>query len=211
MRAARVVSIACVIALTSVACTGSNSEDLPKKRRSTTQTTKPKGPGCRFIVANEARRHQPPADHLEYLNDAFAEPNVCYDKITFVFDRGNGSDAPPGYTVEYKEGPFTEGPNNNSVETLGTAFLVVTFEPTSQTDGRLPGRAITTYKGNLRLRLEGMRHTEIVRKLIDQPDSNPEDLVADDKVAWIIGLDVKRPFTVDAANQPPRVSVLIMN
>ncbi len=30
------------------------------------------------------------------------------------------------------------------------------------------------------------------------------------RVVWLIGLDSKRPFTVDAANQPSRVSILIM-
>ncbi len=30
------------------------------------------------------------------------------------------------------------------------------------------------------------------------------------RVVWLIGLDAKRPFTVDAANQPSRVSILIM-
>ncbi|MFO7590582.1 MAG: hypothetical protein R6X23_06755 [Acidimicrobiia bacterium] len=30
------------------------------------------------------------------------------------------------------------------------------------------------------------------------------------RVVWLIGLDRKRPFTVDSANQPSRVSVLIM-
>jgi hypothetical protein len=34
--------------------------------------------------------------------------------------------------------------------------------------------------------------------------------VPDQRVVWLIGLDSKRPFTVDAANQPPRVSILIM-
>jgi hypothetical protein len=28
---------------------------------------------------------------------------------------------------------------------------------------------------------------------------------------WLIGLDERRPFTVDAANHPPRVTVLVMN
>lgn len=213
MKGARVVVLTCVVALLATACTsGSDSGNSSSTRkRPSTSTTKPRDPGCRFIVAGEAKRQIPPADHLEYLTDAVAQATECYDKITFSFDRGNGSDLPPGYTVEYQEGPFTEGPTNAPVETLGTAFLLVTFQPVSESDGRLPGRAIKTYPGNLRLTLRDMKHVEIVRKLIEVPDSNPDDQIADNKIMWLIGLDVKRPFTVDAVNQPPRINVLIMN
>ncbi len=34
---------------------------------------------------------------------------------------------------------------------------------------------------------------------------------ATSRVVWLIGLDSKRPFTVDASNQPPKVSILIMH
>lgn len=34
---------------------------------------------------------------------------------------------------------------------------------------------------------------------------------ATSRVVWLIGLDAKRPFTVDAVNRPPRVSVIVMH
>ena len=34
---------------------------------------------------------------------------------------------------------------------------------------------------------------------------------ATSRVVWLIGLDSKRPFTVDASNQPPKISILIMH
>jgi hypothetical protein len=105
---------------------------------------------------------------------------------------------PPGYEIKYREPPFTEG-LGSPVETLGEAFLHVTFTPAASTDLSDPNRPNQTYRGNLRLRLDGMHHTEIVRKLID----------GDGTVMWLIGLDVRRPFTVDAVNHPPRVNIYI--
>ncbi|MGI9153310.1 MAG: hypothetical protein ACR2IY_05480, partial [Rubrivivax sp.] len=78
-------------------------------------------------------------------------------------------------------------------------FLLVTFTPASQFDARDPARPIQTYKGNLLLALDTMHHVTMVRKLIDGPGT----------VIWLIGLDQKRPFTVDAVSNPPRVDVYI--
>jgi hypothetical protein len=158
-----------------------------------------KDPGCGHIVTSEESRATPAPEYQVLLTDAVAVAEPCWDKITFTF-LPTGDDMPPGYQVEYRKPPFVEGPSDSPVETLGDAFLFVTFTPASQTDARDPGRPKQMYLGNLRLRLDGMHHTQIVRKLID----------GDGTVMWVIGLDQKRPFTVDAANQPPRVSIYIM-
>jgi hypothetical protein len=44
-----------------------------------------------------------------------------------------------------------------------------------------------------------MHHTCIVRHMEDGLGT----------VNWLIGLDTRRPFTVDAYNNPPRVDVLV--
>jgi hypothetical protein len=154
--------------------------------------------GCENVVMSEEDRTTAPPEHLVLLTDAYAVAEPCWDKIVFTFEP-TGADMPPGYDVGYEKGPFTEGPEGQyNVETLGEAFLLITFTPASSHEGGDP-EARSTYPGNLRLRLEDMHHTMIVRKLID----------GDGTVMWLIGLDTKRPFTVDAANQPPRVSVYI--
>jgi len=145
---------------------------------------------------SEERRATPAPEHLLLLTGAYAVAEPCWDKIVFEFEP-TGADMPPGYDIEYRKPPFVEG-DGKPVYVLGEAFLYVTFTPASQTDTR-GSRPKQTYLGNLSLRLEDMHHTQIVRKLID----------GDGTVSWIIGLDVKRPFTVDAANRPPRVSVYI--
>lgn len=171
-----------------------------------------RGPACEFIVAGTERRFTRALPDMAYLESAVAEPTTCYDKITFFFNSGDGPDLPPGYNVEYREPPFDyEGVANSTAGfDDAKAVLVVEFQPASTTDTRTPGRSIETYKGNLRLGLVDMEHTVIVEWLSKLEDLTPED-PADNKVVWLIGLDRKMPFTVDAANQPPRVSVLIMH
>lgn len=151
--------------------------------------------GCDNVVMSEEKRVTTPPEHVVVLTDAYAVAEPCWDKLVFTF-APTGADMPPGYEIEYRKPPFTEGENGQfTVETLGEAFLFLTFTPASEKTG--DGKQ--AYRGNLRLRLDGMHHTEIVRKLID----------GDGTVMWLIGLDEKRPFTVDAANKPPRVAVYI--
>jgi hypothetical protein len=160
--------------------------------------------GCNNIVTSRDKRVTAPPEHMVLLTDAYAVAEPCWDRITFTFVP-TGDNMPPGYTIEYKDPPFVEGDEGQyTVETLGNAFLFITFAPASETDFT-SGRPKSTYPGNIRLRLEDMHQTKIVRKLIDNPDGTQ---------SWLIGLDEKRPFTVDgvadSANRVSRVSVYIM-
>jgi hypothetical protein len=56
-----------------------------------------------------------------------------------------------------------------------------------------------TYTGNLALDYGAHQHLQIVRELPD----------AQNTVVWVIGLDSLRPFRVDRAEDPKRVTVLI--
>ena len=147
-----------------------------------------------------------------YLTDAVVEPTVCYDKITFTFDPGDGPDLPPGYVVEYRKPPFVEGIHTTTEGFKDAkAVLYVEMQPTATVDRRFAGSGRLTYRGNQRLGFDSakMKHTVIVEWLKDYQDPTPDD-PTDDKVIWVIGLDKKVAFTVDSANQPPRVSVLVM-
>jgi hypothetical protein len=170
-------------------------------------------PGCQFIVAGEAKRSTVPLVNMaEYLIDAAAQPTVCYDKITFTFDKGSNPDLPPSYSVFYKQPPFAPGLPTTAAETLTGvhAILEVMITPASETDVRNPASSAQTYKGNLRLSFpRAMRHTLIVELLRSFPQPSPDPNAS--VVVWLIGLDSRRPFTTDAANSPPHVNVLILN
>lgn len=203
-----VAALLAVAALVAAGCSpttseGASAEDRAAEAREATrrlEAAQRKELGCKNVVMSEEDRSTAPPEHLVLLTDAYAVGEPCWDKIVFTFEP-TGADMPPGYQVGYRKPPFTEGPEGQfTVETLGEAFLFVTFTPAASTDFSDESRPLQTYRGNLRLLLDGsIHHTEIVRKLID----------GDGTVMWLIGLDEKRPFTVDAANQPPRVSIYI--
>jgi hypothetical protein len=160
--------------------------------------------GCKNIVTSREKRETTPPDQMVLLTDASVAPEACWDRVTFTFVP-TGANLPPGYTIEYRDPPFTEGDEGQfPVETLGDAFLYLTFAPASQTD-LSSGREVQTYKGPIRLLFHDTSHIVLVRKLKDFSNGTQ---------SWIIGLDEKRPFTVDAvadsAKHESRVSVYIL-
>ncbi|MEX2254225.1 MAG: hypothetical protein WEC34_02195 [Acidimicrobiia bacterium] len=205
----RVVVALAVLVIVAAAC---SSAAEPEKTFEQPQQRVDTGPGCDHIVASEGKRFRNVAKSfvLEYLVEASVTPTVCYDEISFVFDPGDGPDLPPAYTVEYKKPPFVEGINTTTEGFKeAKAYLYIEFQPTATVDRRFAGSGRLTYRGNQRLALEPRRPVKIVEWLKDYEDPTPEDLT-DDKVIWVIGVDEKRPFTVDSANQPPRVNVIVM-
>ncbi len=76
---------------------------------------------------------------------------------------------------------------------------MVKIQPAASSDPARPEGDQQTYRGNLRLAYEGEHHLQIVEKTCD----------GDGTVNWIIGLDSVRPFVVDRAQNPSRISVLI--
>jgi hypothetical protein len=212
----RSVLLAGALALVGAACTGSTTTaGTPTKAGPERHTRSSKGPGCQYIVAGTAKRFTTRGTKLQYLTDATAEPATCYDKITFTFNRGDAPDLPPGYTVEYAKPPFAPFTRSTTEGfKQAKAVLKVTMGPADQFDTRRPGAKKQTYGGNLRLLIpKQVRHVVIVEFLNNVPDLTPTDQT-DNSVIWLIGLDEKRPFTVDAYNQPPDttiVSVLVMH
>jgi hypothetical protein len=124
----------------------------------------------------------------------------CLDQVTFTF-RSFGDGTPPGYTVQYQDPaktPFLDGDPPVAISLPGAAFLVVKIAPAASVDPFVDG-APSTYDGNLSLEYGDHHHLQIVRKLPD----------AQNTVVWVIGLDSPRPFRVDRAANPPRVTVYI--
>jgi len=192
-----VVAAGCSPTRTSGQTTTSDRGAIAKEATRQLEQAQHQDLGCANVVMSEEKRVTAPPEHLVLLTDAYAVAEPCWDKIVFTF-APTGADMPPGYDIGYEKGPFTEGDAGQyTVETLGDAFLFIKLTPASQTDG--DGKQ--TYKGNLRLTLTDMHQTRIVRIL--------KQIDGDDTVRWLIGLDTKRPFTVDAANNPPRVTVYI--
>ena len=192
-----------MLAFTVTACFGGGGGSATP---TSTTSSAAKGPGCQFIVASEAKRETLPIiNQSVFLDDAGAVPTVCYDLITFSFAPGGDGDVPPAYTVQYVPLNAPGVVNSAAASLTGVkAVLEIVIHPASESNaGKL------TYKGNLRLALQPMNHTLIVEYLNNFPQPSPDPNQS--QVVWLIGLDQKRPFTTDAANGPPRVSVYVMN
>lgn len=217
MRATRALVLVALL-VAAAACTGeSNDASAPRKRAdAASKRAKRNDPGCRYIVADTGERTTESNEVLDYLSEAVAVPEACYDKITFTFEPGDNTDLPPGYTVGYREAPFAKDPVtgedlSSTAEGFGDAkaILYVEFRYASDFDGRRAGSGRQTYRGNQTLKLERMHHTVIVEWLKEYVNDTPENPI-DNKIVWLIGLDRKREFTVDAANTPPHISIYVM-
>jgi hypothetical protein len=140
---------------------------------------------------------RPPA----LLVDATAGTAGCLDRVTFEFE-SLGDGLPPGYRVGYRDlaaEPLLDE-DGSKLTFPATAILVVTIAPAASVDVRVPDEPRPqTYRGSLRLAYGETHHLEIVQKV-------PDGLGT---VEWVIGLDSVRPFVVDSAMSPPRVSVYI--
>jgi hypothetical protein len=201
-------AVLCASALGLAACSGGGSDEAASSTTTTAvpttaPTTAPPDPCASFSGSTTALASNGPTAPA-FLIDATAGAQGCLDVVTLTFQtRGDGT--PPGYVVGYHDAeaePFKDG--DSEIDVPGSAHLLVTVAPATSVDTRVPDDPQQTYTGNLSLEYGDHHHLVIVREL---PDG--KDLVGQDTVNWVIGLDSVRPFRVDRAENPPRVTVLI--
>lgn len=191
--------LALALGALATACSGGGGDSASDTTLGPGATTAPASAGCAPFagVTTQLASHGDVAPG--FLTDVNAEQVDCLDRVTFLFDSKGA--VPPGYEVGYQDvnqDPITDcdGPITMAA---GNAFLMVTIKPAASTNPFLPEGEQDTYKGNLRLSYGRTHHLEIVQKLCD----------GDGTVRWVIGLDSVRPFVVDRAVDPIRISVLI--
>jgi hypothetical protein len=111
----------------------------------------------------------------------------CVDHVVFSFR--SKSSTPPGYSITYGSPPFTADASGEPVSVPGAAFIAVTMKPAYGYDfetGQI------TYTGSKRVNASGANH---VTEIVETGDN-------EGVVNWVIGLDEKRPFTVEATGAP---------
>ena len=195
------LALAVVLAALATACSGGGGSSA-----SGTTTTTPAGPTTTAIGQSACALFHGVTTELDstgavapgFLTDAQAGPVDCLDRVSFFFD--TTAAVPPGYKVGYQD--VTKDPIQDCDGTItvpGNAFLMVTIKPSASSNPFLPEGQQDTYTGNLRLSYGSVHHLEAVEKLCD----------GDGTVRWVIGLDTVRPFVVDRAVDPVRISVYI--
>ncbi|MEX1009451.1 MAG: hypothetical protein WD271_16655 [Acidimicrobiia bacterium] len=192
----RLVLVACVFALALGACDGSSSQTGSTTSTTTGSTGTPAGP-CPTFHGTTARAASVGPRPIGFLTDATAGVAGCLDQVMFSF-RSLGNGTPPGYVVEYKDPPFSDGDPPREFSLDGAAFLSVTIAPAASFDVTQEDHP-RTYFGNLLLQYDDHHHLVLVRKFDDALGT----------VRWVIALDGKRPFVVDSAADPTRITVYI--
>jgi hypothetical protein len=107
----------------------------------------------------------------------------CVDHV--VFDFTSTTTDPPGYRISYGAPPFSQSESGAPLRIAGGGFIVVRLAPANTVDF-LTGKV--TYTGPQRIPVANANH---VRELVQ--GGNFEGVIT-----WIIGLDGKRPFSVQA-------------
>ena len=114
----------------------------------------------------------------------------CVDEVTFEF-RSDGGPLPPGYTVEYADGPFVDFTSGDEFEPAGEAYLVLRFARTGVFAPTLPDfPPEPTYTGRESIDPSGMNHLQEARIVQG----------SDGMIQWVIGLDSERPFNIDGSS-----------
>ncbi|HUI50041.1 MAG TPA: hypothetical protein VL119_15225 [Acidimicrobiia bacterium] len=129
----------------------------------------------------------PPTTQASLLTNVSELGDHCVDHVIFDFE-AKGTDL-PGYSVTYGNPPFTQDASGAPVTIAGQAFVVVKVQPGYGYDFET---GTPTYKGPLSVPVGGTNH---VRAIVETGDF-------EGVLTWVIGLDAKRPFTVQATGTP---------
>jgi hypothetical protein len=119
--------------------------------------------------------------HVQELGDH------CVDHVIFDFT-AKGTD-PPGYTVSYANAPFTAAGSGSTIPVAGSAFVLVKVQPGYGFDFTT-GKP--TYTGPKSVPVANTNH---VRAIVETGDF-------EGVLTWVIGLDSKRAFSVQATGTP---------
>jgi hypothetical protein len=201
----RAAALALSLGLASAGCFGGGestaASSAKRAARATTTTSLPQ-PECQHILASAARRETPTPvatdpDLLSLLRTVdVIDFDPCADVVRWNFQPVlPAKNTPPHYVAEYVEGDVLE-PNDRGIdvavqlnEAPEQAVIRIVFAPASMRDTTNPRRPLT-YTGNISLALpEHLTHVIMVRRYFNEQEG---------VVTWLVQLDRKRPFTVDA-------------
>lgn len=130
-----------------------------------------------------------------FLTNVSVEGEDCVERVVFEFKT---SEAGPGYEVSYKPADVakTEDGSGNQLAIAGGSFLIVRIAPamTAEIDGE---DVNPTYTGPREI---VPQDTSFIREIEKTGDF-------EGIVTWAIGLDSKRPFTVDASQDRLTVEI----
>jgi hypothetical protein len=120
----------------------------------------------------------------------------CVDHVILDFT-GKGTD-PPGYSVTYGTAPFVGDASGAPIAVAGSAFVVVKVKPGYGYDFATGKQ---TYNGPKSV---PVGHTNHIRAIVETGDF-------EGVLTWVIGLDTKRAFSVQATGTPSHQLVVTIS
>jgi hypothetical protein len=198
------VIIGCCGALVLGACGGSNkttvsTDPTTVSGSSTTTTTvglSTTSLPCQPLPIPTTPVTSPATAQPSLLTDVKELGDDCVDHVIFDFN-GKGTD-PPGYTVTYGSAPFVGDASGAPIAVAGSAFVVVKVEPGYGYDF---ATGKPTYGGPKSV---PVGHTNHVRAIVETGDF-------EGVLMWVIGLDTKRAFSVQATGTPSHQLVVTIS
>ncbi len=204
----RIVIVSCCAALALAACGGSSKTEVSPTSSvpvgvSTTDaasTTTVELPTtslpCQPIPVPPTPVTSPVAANASLLTHVENQSDHCVDHVIFDF-KAKGSD-PPGYSITYGAAPFTSAGSGATVPVAGTAFIVVTVKPGYGYDFET---GTPTYTGPKSVPVSNTNH---VQAIVETGDF-------EGVLTWVIGLDAKRAFSVQATGTPQHQLVVTVS
>jgi hypothetical protein len=149
---------------------------------------------CQTLPAPKTPVTSPKVTTSVNLTKVAHETDGCVDHVRFELTSKTAS--PPGYSVTYGTPPFTTDGSGETVAVQGSAFITVTMQPAYGYDFE---NGTPTYTGPKRIAPTGAQH---VTEIVETGDF-------EGVLNWVIGLDAKRPFSVQATGDPTQLVVSI--
>jgi hypothetical protein len=199
------VAAACCVALALASCGGDSKDTKPNApvdvnaSTTTVQSSPSSTPPsvtdvfpteplpCQSVPEPKTPVTSPAPSGAVLLTNVQRKGDTCVDHV--VFDFTSKTSDPPSYTITYANPPFTQDASGEPVTVNGSAFIVVKVSPGYGYDFE-SNKA--TYTGPKHITPAAANH---VKEIVETGDF-------EGVLTWVIGLDSKRPFTVQATGAP---------
>lgn len=188
------LAVICVLMLAACSESASGNGDSSASRRAAPSSeSQERANRCDFRGGTFPRESTGGSEAL-VIRSAEVGQDSCVDRIAFAFDSLD-RDLPPKYVVSYEAGPFVDFNQGYEITVGGNAHLAITFEKTAATNAE----GDLLYESRESIEPGDLHHLRELR-LVVAPEG---------AIKFVIGLDAERPFLVDGAASPPRVSITI--
>jgi hypothetical protein len=174
-----------------IGCTSSKKTPEPSGSASASATATPAPTPCALPTATDADKNKTSAGDTAAVTDVRYSDEGC-PRIVFQF-----SGHVPGYKVGIASPPFSDCGSGEKVNTSSwnaSAYMQIRLEPSGGVD--LSKSADPTYKGPRDISVDGntLKHLKVTC-----------DFEA--VFTWVVGVDAKHPFNVQALDNPPRLVI----